>query len=80
MAVEDLGFAKKGTGLQYIKTNQNKINLSGGLKSCGHACGATGVRQAVDIVRRLKKGCGITQTLAGCGSMSVVNIFGGKNV
>lgn len=78
LAVEDLGFAKKGHGLSYIKSNLKKINLSGGLKACGNALGATGIRQAIDILKRLKSNklkYGLTQTLAGTGSMSVVNIF-----
>src|SRR3989338_1477221 len=80
LAIEDLGFAKKGAGLSYIKSNSGKINLSGGLKACGNAPGATGVRQAVDVLRRLKSSklkYGLAQTLAGTGSISVVNIFGG---
>ncbi len=79
IAVEDLGFAKKGTGLKFIMSNSKKINLSGGLKACGHAIGATGVRQAVDIVNRLKTNklkYGLSQTLSGTGGTSVVNIFG----
>ena len=79
MAVEDMGFARKGDGIKFIRNNSKKINSSGGLKGCGHPLGATGVRQAVDIVNNLKKSrmkYGITQTLAGAGSMSVVNIFG----
>ena len=55
------------------------MNSSGGLKSCGHAVGATGVRQAVDIIKRLKeKGIkyGIANTMSGTGSLSAVNIFG----
>jgi len=79
LAIEDLGFAKKGSGLGYIKSN-NKINPSGGLKACGNPLGATGVRQAIDVLRRLKSNklkYGLTQTMAGTGSMSIVNIFGG---
>lgn len=78
LAVEDLGFAKKGNGLAYIKNNAQKINLSGGLKACGHALGATGVRQAVDLLRLLKAKnlrFGLAHTLAGTGSLAVVNIF-----
>ncbi|MEK6837057.1 MAG: beta-ketoacyl synthase N-terminal-like domain-containing protein [Nanoarchaeota archaeon] len=79
LAVEDLGFAKKGHGLQFIKNNINNINLSGGLKACGHALGATGVRQAVDLLRLLKAKKmkkGITHTIAGTGGIAVVNLFG----
>lgn len=78
IAIEDLGFAKKGNGIKFIKSNSKKINQSGGLKACGHAAGATGVRQAIDVLRRLKEkklSYGITQTIGGAGGVSVVNIF-----
>lgn len=78
MAVEDLGFEKKGSGLKFIKSNIKKINLSGGLKACGHAVSATGVRQAIDVLDRLKINnlkYGLTQTLGGTGGASAVNIF-----
>lgn len=78
MAVEDLGFCSKGKGLDFVKKNTQKINLSGGLKACGHALGATGVRQAVDVLRLLKANdfkLGITHTISGTGGLVVVNIF-----
>ncbi|MBI3026823.1 hypothetical protein HYY70_01810 [Candidatus Woesearchaeota archaeon] len=81
IAVEDLGFAKKGEGIKFAKKNSKKINLSGGLKACGHAIGATGVRQAVDVINRLnanKLYFGLTHTLAGTGAVSAVNIFGSR--
>lgn len=78
LAVEDLGFAKKGYGIRFIRDNIKKINLSGGLKACGHPAGATGVRQAVNVIDKLKKShlkYGLTHTLGGTGAVSVVNIF-----
>lgn len=78
IAVEDLGFAKKGKGIKFIKSNIGRINLSGGLKACGNAIGATGVRQAINIMDKLKSNklkYGLTQTLGGTGGVSVVNIF-----
>jgi len=78
LAVEDIGFAKKGHGPDFIRKNLGKINLSGGLKACGHAIGPTGIRQAVDLLSRLrirKLKYGLTQTLSGTGSCSIVNIF-----
>lgn len=80
LSVEDLGFAKKGQGIKFIKDNEN-INLSGGIKGCGNAIGATGVRQAVDVINNLKRKnmeYGLTHTLGGTGCISVVNIFGGS--
>ena len=82
IAVEDMGFAKKGRGIKFVKENTKKINLSGGLKACGHALGATGVRQAVDVIKNLegkKARYGLAQALAGTGSVSAINIFGNKN-
>ena len=79
IAVEDLGFARKGNGLDYIKNNIARINLSGGLKACGHPLGATGIRQAADLLKLLKAKrlkYGLAHTIAGAGSLSVVNIFG----
>ena len=78
IAIEDLGFAKKGNGLKFIKDNIEKINCSGGLKACGHAIGATGVRQAIDVVNKLngnKLKYGLAHSLGGTGGLAAVNIF-----
>lgn len=78
LAVEDLGFAKKGKGIKFIKENLEKINTNGGLKACGNPSGATGVRQAISLIDKLKKGklkYGLSQTVAGTGALSAVNIF-----
>lgn len=78
LAVEDLGFAKKGSGIKFLRSNLEKINIMGGIKSYGHAIGATGVRQAADIINNLKRGeYGLTHTLGGTGAISAVNIFKG---
>lgn len=81
IAVEDIGFAKKGYGIEFVKKNIKRINLSGGLKACGHAPGATGIRQAISLIHVLRKNkidYGLTQTLAGTGALSAVNIFSSK--
>ncbi len=60
MAIEDLGFFKKGEGGKATMegltalNSQVSINTSGGLKGCGHPVGATGVKQAVEIAWQLK--------------------------
>uniref|UniRef100_A0A7J2TH42 Thiolase domain-containing protein n=1 Tax=Archaeoglobus fulgidus TaxID=2234 RepID=A0A7J2TH42_ARCFL len=60
IAYEDLGFAKKGEGAKLIREGETEIggripvNTSGGLKACGHAVGATGIRQIVDLVIQLR--------------------------
>ncbi len=79
LSIEDMGFADKGKGIEFIKKHPRAVNPSGGLKSCGHAIGATGIRQAVDIIKKLKEmdiKFGISNTMSGTGSISAVNIYG----
>ncbi len=58
MAVEDLGFVKKGEGADFIKTlydtEDNKINPRGGLIGSGHPLGATGIAQVIEITQQLQ--------------------------
>ena len=67
LAVEDLGFAKKGSGFKFIEdgktdlTGKLPINPSGGLKACGHPFAATGIRQAIEITMQLKDEAGKRQ-------------------
>lgn len=68
MALEDLGFVKKGLGAKRVKVGfgslQSKgvvVNSSGGLKACGHPVGATGVKQIVEVTRQLQGVCGKRQ-------------------
>lgn len=91
MAVEDLGFCRKGEGFKRIKAGdfdlggRLPVNLSGGLKACGHPVGATGVKQLVEIVTQLRgeaekrqvKNCriGLTHNVGGSGATAVVNIL-----
>lgn len=91
MAVEDLGFCQKGEGFKRIKAGdfdlggRLPVNLSGGLKACGHPVGATGVKQLVEIVTQLRgeaekrqvKNCriGLTHNVGGSGATAVVNIL-----
>ncbi|OGK10715.1 hypothetical protein A2767_04525 [Candidatus Roizmanbacteria bacterium RIFCSPHIGHO2_01_FULL_35_10] len=61
LAMEDLGFWKKGEGGQMIKklsTMYGKngdliVNTSGGLKASGHPVGATGIKQIGEIYLQL---------------------------
>jgi acetyl-CoA C-acetyltransferase len=89
--IEALGLVEKGKGGKAVEegltTLQGKIpvNASGGLKAKGHPVGATGVAQAVEIVKQLReeagarqvKGAriGLTQNMGGSGGSSVVHIF-----
>jgi acetyl-CoA C-acetyltransferase len=61
MALEDLGFYKKGEAGPAILRGETKLgskgliaNTSGGLKACGHPVGATGVKQIVEITQQLR--------------------------
>jgi acetyl-CoA C-acetyltransferase len=60
VAIEDLGFVKKGEGGPYSlagKTciqGEKPVNTSGGLKAKGHPVGATGVGQICDVVQQIR--------------------------
>ncbi|MDV0446976.1 Acetyl-CoA acetyltransferase [Methanosarcinaceae archaeon Ag5] len=90
-AIEDLGFAEKGKGGLVSLNGETKlggripVNPSGGLKSCGHPVGATGVKQAVEAVTQLRGDAGkrqvdgakygMTHNVGGSGATAVVHIF-----
>ena len=89
--LEDLGFCQKGMGKNLIEDGSIEIggdipiNPSGGLKAKGHPVGATGVSQAVEIIKQLKGECGKRQVsdaemglccnVGGSGASSIVSIF-----
>jgi acetyl-CoA C-acetyltransferase len=90
-AIEDLGFAKKGEGGKVTQQGETAIggripvNTSGGLKACGHPVGATGIKQAVEIVQQLRGEAGkrqvdgaeigMTHNVGGSGATAVVHIL-----
>lgn len=57
---EDLGFCEKGEGGSFIEEGKSDfggqipINTDGGLLSCGHPFGGTGIRQGIEIMRQLQ--------------------------
>lgn len=89
--IEALGLVDKGKGGQAVEAGLTKldgrfpVNPSGGLKAKGHPVGATGVAQAIEIVKQLRgeagarqvKGArlGLTQNMGGTGGSSVVHVF-----
>ncbi|MGZ4907818.1 MAG: thiolase domain-containing protein [Halobacteriota archaeon] len=91
MAIEDLGFFDKGAGGPATLDGETAIggkipiNTSGGLKACGHPVGATGIKQAVEIVEQLRgeankrqvEGAeiGLTHNVGGTGGTVVVHIL-----
>ncbi len=91
IAIEDLGFCKKGMGGKVTENGETAIggripvNTSGGLKGKGHPVGATGIAQAVEIVQQLRGDVGkrqvegaeigLTHNVGGSGGTAVVHIF-----
>ncbi len=91
LAMEDLGFYEKGKAGKAVldgetALNSNiSINTSGGLKGCGHPVGATGVKQAVEVVWQLRGQAkerqvkdaqvAMTHNVGGSGSTAVVHIY-----
>lgn len=91
LAMEDLGFYEKGKAAKAIEAGETalnaqiSVNTSGGLKGCGHPVGATGVKQAAEIVWQLRgqaKGrqvegaeIGMTHNVGGSGATAVVHLF-----
>jgi acetyl-CoA C-acetyltransferase len=91
VAIEDLGFVEKGgggraaeEGLTWIG-GKIPINTSGGLKACGHPVGATGIKQAYEMVLQLRGEAGkrqvdgaevgLTHNVGGCGGTALVHIM-----
>jgi acetyl-CoA C-acetyltransferase len=89
--MEALGIVEKGQGGKAVEEGLTSIggkfpvNPSGGLKAKGHPVGATGVAQAVEVVKQLRGEAGerqiqgakrgLTQNMGGTGGSSVVHIF-----
>ncbi|MBI2613723.1 MAG: thiolase domain-containing protein [Candidatus Levybacteria bacterium] len=92
IATEDLGFSKKGEGARDIAKGKRTLfkgdiicNPSGGLKSCGHPVGATGIKQIVEITEQLRGTAqkrqvkrariGLTHNVGGSGAIAVIHIL-----
>ncbi|MBT7391363.1 thiolase domain-containing protein [archaeon] len=90
LAIEDLGFAKKGEGGKFVSEGQANIggklavNTSGGLKAKGHPIGATGVAQAIEATLQLRGDAknrntnaevAMAHNVGGSGGTSTVHIF-----
>jgi acetyl-CoA C-acetyltransferase len=69
LAMEDIGFWKKGEGGRRIKDEETKlgnggsliVNPSGGLKAAGHPVGATGIKQIGEVFLQLTNQAGKRQ-------------------
>jgi len=91
MAIEDLGFCKKGEGGKFTEEGATAIggkipvNSSGGLKGKGHPVGATGVAQAVELTMQLRGEAGkrqvsgaevgLAHNVGGSGGTAVIHIL-----
>lgn len=92
MAIEDLGFFRKGRGGAATEEGQTalnagiSVNASGGLKAKGYPVGAAGVSQAVEAVIQLRGEAGQRQVskaetallhnIGGTGSTAIVHLLG----
>lgn len=89
---EDLGLAERGTGYKLALSGETgpggriPVNTSGGLQSCGHPIGASGVRMVIDVAEQLLGRCetgrqvphaelGLAHALGGPGSVASVAII-----
>jgi len=92
LALEDLGFCKKGEAEKLYSDGQTyvggelPVNTDGGLKAGGHAVGATGIKQIVEVTKQLrgeaKNGrqvdgaeVGLAHNVGGTGATAVVTIL-----
>lgn len=91
LAIEDLGFCKKGEGGKFTERGETSlkgsipVNTSGGLKSKGHPVGATGIAQVIEAVLQLRGKAGerqvkdveyaLTHNVGGSGGSAAVHIF-----
>ncbi len=91
MALEDLGFAAKGTGSRMVKDGECArdgrvpTNTFGGLKARGHPVGASGMYQIVELALQLSNraekcqvadaNVGLAQSVGGIGTTITVHIL-----
>ena len=91
MALEDLGFAKKGSGTRLLddgecaREGRLPTNTFGGLKARGHPVGASGLYQVCELALQLKNeagkcqapntNIGLAQSVGGVGSTVAVHIL-----
>ncbi len=91
LTYEDLGLCKPGEAKDLIRSEATKlggeipVNVSGGLLSCGHPVGATGIRMVTEISGHLRnraggrqvKGAktGLTHNIGGPGAIAFVSVL-----
>jgi len=95
MALEDLGFADKGSGTKLLaegecaREGRIATNSFGGLKARGHPVGASGVYQVAEVAVQLKNEAGkcqvpnaevgLAQSVGGIGSTVAIHILRGMS-
>ncbi len=94
LTYEDLGLCEPGKSSELIRegvtTRDGKlpVNVSGGLLSCGHPVGASGLRMIYEVVRQIQGRCGdrqlkkarvgLAHNIGGPGAVSSVTILGAQ--
>lgn len=95
LTYEDLGLCKPGESKDMIRGKatqlggQIPVNVSGGLLSCGHPVGSTGIRMVVEIANHLRgnagerqvKGAkrGLSHNIGGPGAIASVIVLNNEN-
>ncbi|MBM3274126.1 MAG: SCP2 sterol-binding domain-containing protein [Candidatus Sericytochromatia bacterium] len=95
LTYEDLGFCEQGGARRLIEDGVTRlggslpVNPSGGLKSCGHPIGASGVRMIYEITLQLlhraeerqagEPTLGLAHNLGGPGAVACVTLLGTSN-
>jgi acetyl-CoA C-acetyltransferase len=91
LTYEDLGLCKQGEAKDLIRGKETQlggkipVNVSGGLLSCGHPVGATGIRMVVEVSNHLRGNAGdrqvknakrgLTHNIGGPGAIASVIIL-----
>ena len=91
LTYEDLGLCKQGQAKELIRGKETQlggkipVNVSGGLLSCGHPVGATGIRMVVEVANHLRGNAGerqvknakrgLTHNIGGPGAIASVIIL-----
>lgn len=95
LTYEDLGLCKQGEAKDMIRGKATQlggeipVNVSGGLLSCGHPVGATGVRMVVEVANHLRGDAGerqvegakkgMTHNIGGPGAIASVIVLNNEN-
>lgn len=95
MMTEAIGFAPPGHGTHLLKEGitdiegAHPVNTGGGLIGFGHPVGATGIKQALEVYRQMKRTCGayqiprsaslgLTVNMGGSDKTVVVGLYGNR--